>query len=144
MSPSAPIFDKYSPNVEKKPYSGYSMRLSERNVKTFKKNAVRVAAGLNAAGIGCELESPVLREGELTSKGKPKFYSVDIAVKDARFERVAIELEGRGSASKDDLERDEYLLSHGFVAVLHYPNSKRSEDVIADLKRDYLKDGGVC
>jgi hypothetical protein len=135
--------DVYSPTVEKKPYSGYSMRLSERNVKTFKKDAVRVASALNAAGIGCELESLVLRKGELTSEKKPKFYSVDIAVKDARFERVAIELEGRGSASKDDLERDEYLLSHGFAAVLHYPNSKRCEDVIADLKRDYLKNGGV-
>ena len=135
--------DEYSPTVEKKPYSGYSMRLSEHNVKTFKKDAVRVAAGLNAAGIGCELEFLVLRKGELTSEKKPKFYSVDIAVKDARFEKVAIELEGRGSASKDDLERDEYLLSHGFAAVLHYPNSKRSEDVIADLRRDYLKDGGV-
>ena len=135
--------DEYSPTVEKKPYSGYSMRLSEHNTKTFKKDAVRVAAGLNAAGIDCELESPVLREGELASEGKPKFYSVDIAVKDPRYEAVAIELEGRGSASKDDLERDEYLLSHGFVAVLHYPNGKRSEDVVADLKRDYLKDGGV-
>ena len=135
--------DVYSPTVEKKPYSGYSMRLSERNVKTFKKDAVRVASALNAAGIGCELESLVLRKGELTSEKKPKFYSVDIAVKDARFERVAIELEGRGSASKNDLERDEYLLSHGFAAVLHYPNSKRCEDVIADLKRDYLKNGGV-
>ena len=136
--------DVYSPTVEKKPYSGYSKTISESTSKTFTKAAVRVAAGLNAAGIGCELESLVLREGELTSEKKPKFYSVDIAVKDTRFERVAIELEGRGSASKDDLERDEFLLSHGFVAVLHYPNSKRSEDVIADLKRDYLKDGGVC
>ena len=135
--------DEYSPTVEKKPYSGYSMRLSERNVKTFKKAAIRVAAGLNAAGIGCELESPVLREGEFTSEGRQKFYSVDIAVKDAGFEMVAIELEGRGSASKDDIERDEFLLGHGFAAVLHYPNGKRSEDVIADLKRDYLKDGGV-
>ena len=135
--------DEYSPTVEKKPYSGYSMRLSEHNVKTFKKDAVRVAAGLNAAGIGCELEFLVLRKGELTSEKKPKFYSVDIAVKDARFEKVAIELEGRGSASKDDLERDEYLLSHGFAAVLHCPNNKRSEDVIADLRRDYLKDGEV-
>ena len=143
MSPSAPIFDEYSPTVEKKLYSGRSMRLSERNVKTFKKAAVRVASALNAAGIGCELESPVLREGELTSEGKPKFYSVDVAVKDPRYEAVAIELEGRGSASKDDLERDEFLLGHGFVAVLHYPNSKCSKDIIADLKRDYLKDGGV-
>ena len=136
--------DEYSPTVEKKPYSGRSKTMSESTSKTFTRAAVRVASALNAAGIGCELESPVLREGELTSEGRQKFYSVDIAVKDARFERVAIELEGRGSASKDDLERDEYLLSHGFVAVLHYPNSKRSEDVIADLKRDYLKDGGVC
>ena len=135
--------DEYSPTVEKKPYSGYSMRLSEHNVKTFKKAAVRVASALNAAGIGCELESPVLREGEFTSAGRQKFYSVDVAVKDPRYETVAIELEGRGSASKDDLERDEYLLGHGFAAVLHYPNSKRSEDMIADLKRDYLKDGGA-
>ena len=135
--------DEYSPTVEKKPYSGHSMRLSEHNVKTFKKDAVRVASALNAAGIGCELESPVLREGEFTSEGRQKFYSVDVAVKDPRYETVAIELEGRGSASKDDLERDEHLLSHGFAAVMHYPNGKRSEDVIADLKRDYLKDGGV-
>ena len=143
MSPSAPIFDEYSPTVEKKPYSGRSKTLSESTSKTFTKDAVRIAAGLNAAGIGCELESPVLREGELTSEGRQKFYSVDIAVKDARFETVAIELEGRGSASKGDIERDEFLLGHGFVAVLHYPNSKRSEDVVADLRRDYLKDGGV-
>ena len=135
--------DAYSPTVEKKPYSGYSMRLSEHNTKTFKKDAVRIAAGLNAAEIGCELEYLVPRIGEYATNGQEKFYSVDIAVKDARFEKVAIELEGRGSASKDDLERDEYLLSHGFLAVLHYPNSKRSEDVVADLKRDYLKDGGV-
>ena len=135
--------DEYSPTVEKKPYSGRSKTMSESTSKTFTRDAVRVASALNAAGIGCELESPVLREGEFTSEGRQKFYSVDIAVKDARFETVAIELEGRGSASKDDLERDEYLLSHGFAAVLHYPNSKRSEDIIADLKRDYLKDGGV-
>ena len=135
--------DEYSPTVEKKPYSGRSKTMSESTSKTFTRDAVRVASALNAAGIGCELESPVLREGEFTSEGRQKFYSVDIAVKDARFETVAIELEGRGSASKDDLERDEYLLSHGFAAVLHYPNSKRSEDVIADLRRDYLKDGGV-
>jgi hypothetical protein len=135
--------DVYSLTVEKKPYSGYSMRLSEHNVKTFKKDAVRVAAGLNAARIDCELEYLVPRIGEYAANGQEKFYSVDVAVKDPRYEAVAIELEGRGSASKDDLERDEYLLSHGFVAVLHYPNSKRSEDIIADLKRDYLKDGGV-
>ena len=135
--------DEYSPTVEKKPYSGYSMRLSERNVKTFKKDAVRVASALNAAGIGCELEYLVPRIGEYAANGQEKFYSVDVAVKDPRYKAVAIELEGRGSASKDDLERDEYLLSHGFLAVLHYPNSKSSEDVIADLKRDYLKDGGV-
>ena len=135
--------DEYSPTVEKKPYSGRSKTMSESTSKTFTRAAVRVASALNAAGIGCELESPVLREGELTSEKKPKFYSVDIAVKDTRFERVAIELEGRGSASKDDIERDEFLLSHGFVAVLHYPNNTRSEDVIANLKRDYMKDGGV-
>ena len=143
MSPSAPIFDEYSPTVEKKPYSGRSKTLSESTSKTFTRDAVRVASALNAAGIGCELESPVLREGEFTSEGRQKFYSVDIAVKDPRYETVAIELEGRGSASKGDIERDEFLLSHGFAAVLHYPNSKRSEDIIADLKRDYLKDGGV-
>ena len=72
------------------------MRLSEHNVKTFKKAAVRVASALNAAGIGCELESPVLREGEFTSEGRQKFYSVDVAVKDPRYETVAIELEGLG------------------------------------------------
>ena len=139
--------DEYSPTVEKKPYSGRSKTMSESTSKTFTRDAVRIAAGLNAAGIGCELEYIVPRIGEYAANGQEKFYSVDIRTKDPRYEAVAIEMEGRGSASKDDARRDEYLMSHGFKGVLHYPNSTPVSEVIHDLdehfKREVDSYGGV-
>jgi hypothetical protein len=95
---------------------GTSPTASRFAVKTFKPAAVRFASLLKEAGVkDAQLEVEFPREGELTEAGKPKFYSADIAVKTAL---VVLEVEGEGSASKDDPERDASFGRKGFI-VLH-------------------------
>ena len=106
--------------------------------KVFKKDAVRVAAALNAAKIACTLEYPIKREGEYNRDGKQKFYSVDILLKDDRFERVGIEMEGQGSASADDLKRDELIQSQGII-LLHFPNKTKAQPIIDLLNSNFRK-----
>ena len=74
-------------------------------------------------GLPCLLEYPVVREGEFTKDGKQKGYSIDILV----GKWLAVEVEGKGSSSADNDERDEYLSMHKF-RTLHIPN--------ADIKSD--------
>ena len=131
--------DAYSPQPAKHERNFRTRTMSENNPKAFRKDAVRVASALNVAKIDCELEYIVPRIGEYAANGQEKFYSVDLRTKDPRYEVVAIEMEGKGSGSKDNADRDEYLMSHGFKGVLHYPNGTPSEEIIADLNRDFKK-----
>lgn len=105
---------------EKEPYSrGVSPAASSFAVKTFKEPAVRFAGFLKEAGVkDVELEAEFPREGEFTQDGKPKFYSADVAASAAM---VVVEVEGEGSASKDNPERDAYFVARGYV-VLHISN----------------------
>jgi len=77
-------------------------------------------------GIPCLTEVPIERIGETNREGKPKSYCVDLLVKD----RLIVEVEGYGSKSKDNIERDRYLASLDFM-VLHVSN----EDVLKRLPK---------
>ena len=113
----------------KGPYvrNGGFLALSQVNVGTFKPDAVRVANALSKAGYAVDLEYEVAREGEFTKDGIQKTYHVDVAIQSPK---IAVEMEGKGSASKDNIRRDGYLMSHGFKAVLHFPNKTPSDKVV--------------
>ena len=98
---------------------------------TFTKDHVRIASALNRAHIDCQLAHTVIRYGEFKN-GHPLSYSIDILVIDPRYKPVAIEVEGGGSSSRDNLERDAYLGSLG-ISVLHVDNKVPASDVIAHL-----------
>ena len=104
----------------KGPYSrGVSPAASSFAVKTFKEPAVRFAGFLQEAGVkDVQLEVEFPREGKFTRDGRPRFYSADITVRAAM---VVVEVEGEGSASKDNPERDAYFVARGYV-VLHISN----------------------
>jgi hypothetical protein len=132
----------------KEPYSrGVSPAASSFAVKTFKEPAVRFAGFLKEAGVkDVELEAEFPREGELTQDGRPKFYSADIA---ARAAMVVVEVEGEGSASKDNPERDDFFARQGYI-VVHASNQLVRDygpevaELIAPLINDRVGGNGVA
>jgi len=115
-----------------------SWKLSnEYQQKAFKKDAVRIASALNRAHIACTLEHEVVRYGEYKN-GHPLSYVLDILLIDPRYDTVAIEVEGEGSSSKDDYQRDWYLSTRG-IRVLHVDNKVKSEEVIIRLNGSFKK-----
>ena len=119
--------DEYSKPEGPYVRNGGFLALSQVNVGTFKPDAVRVANALSKAGYAVDMEYEVVREGEFTKDGIQKTYHVDVSIQSPK---IAVEMEGKGSASKDNIKRDEYLMSHGFKVVMHFPNKTRSEEVI--------------
>jgi very-short-patch-repair endonuclease len=73
--------------------------------------------------------------------GHPLSYWVDILSVDPRFKSVAIEVEGEGSSSRNNRERDAYLGKLG-ISVLHVSNKEPSENVITWLKQNFAVDSG--
>ncbi len=114
----------------------FSETMSAHRVGTFTKDAVRIASALNRAKIACRLEHEIIRYGEFTKDGKQKTYSIDILVCDPRYESVAIEVEGEGSASRDNDKRDQYLATLG-IRVLHIDNKTSGEQVIIRLNGSF-------
>ena len=135
--------DAYTPEPEKRERAGFRSNpgMSQLTTKAFTKPAVRVMAGLNRAKIGIEGEQEYVRPDEFRKDGKPKTYTVDIVVKDSRFKKVGIEIEGKGSASKNNERRDWFLTGSGkgpqLFDLLHYPNSVKVKEIISDLERSY-------
>jgi len=74
-------------------------------------------------------EVPILREGEYTADGKPKAYQIDILLEP----NFAVEVEGEGSSSKDNEERNQYLKSKGFE-VIHVANEEVGEQAIKKIE----------
>ena len=131
------------PDAYSKPEGPYERNhrtrtLSENNPKAFRKDAVRVAAGLNRAGIACSLEYEIIRYGEFNSRGIQKTYHLDVFVHDPRYLPVSIEMEGEGSGSRDNLKRDAYLGKLG-IAVAHFANKTSSQEVIGWLDKSFKK-----
>ncbi len=106
---------------------------AEWNRKTFKGDAIRIASALAKAKIDYSLEWPVLHVGKFKN-GHPITYYLDIFIIDARYKPAAIEVEGEGSASRDNLTRDQYLASIG-ITVLHVDNKTKGEKVIEAINR---------
>jgi len=76
-------------------------------------NAVQLAGGI------VEFEVEVVRDGEFTREGKPKRYVLDLLVNG----HLAVEVEGKGSASAGNEARDIYLNVHG-ISVYHVSNER--------------------
>jgi hypothetical protein len=110
---------------------------NEYQRKTFKGDAIRIAGALAKAKIDYSLEWVIPRYGEFKN-GHPLSYVVDILVMDERYEPVAIEVEGEGSASRDNLKRDGYLSTLG-IRVLHVDNKTKGDEVIARLNGSFRK-----
>lgn len=85
----------------------------------------------------CETEEAFAREGEKTREGKTKTFHPDILVND----KVCVEVEGAGSSSKDNPERDEFFVKKG-LKVLHIPNGAVRE--YPDLCVDYVSLAVKC
>lgn len=101
---------------------------------TFRDDALRINTALNNAGIANRMEEMFKREGETTQGGKPKIYSLDVYVCDTRFPNIGIELEGKGSASKDNEKRDRFFKDAG-VMLFHFPNDINADIVVACVKQ---------
>ena len=106
--------------------------------KREKSDAVRVAAALNKAKIACCLEWMIPRYGEYTDSGALKSYSLDILLIDPRYQNVGIEMEGDGSGSKDNPERDDYIKRLG-ITLLHFKNGTPSQSIIDLLNADFRR-----
>lgn len=83
----------------------------------YTKEAMILFNSLVKRGYGVLTEYPILRDGEFNREGKPKSYQVDLLVD--RF--LILEVEGNGSASKNNKERDDYLRKKGYT-LKHIPN----------------------
>lgn len=123
--------EDWKAKAPKEPYQkGLSPSLSQNRQATYTPPHMRLMAELNRKGILYKSEEPKIREGEFTRDGKPKSYSLDIIVGDW----LALEVEGDGSASIDNDERDEFFKGRG-IHVVHIPNkcAEQFGYVIADL-----------
>ena len=112
--------------------------LGSVNRGAYTKDAVRIASALNRAQIACQLEHTIVRYGEFNARGQQKTYSLDILIIDPRYRPVAIEVEGEGSASRDNDRRDRFLAGLG-IAVLHVDNRTAGKDVIARLDGSFRR-----
>ena len=112
---------------------------NEYQRKTFKSDAIRIASALAKAKIDYSLEWQVPRYNEYTRGGTLKSYYLDILVCDPRYETVAIEVEGEGSSSRDNLKRDEYLSTLG-IRVLHVDNKTKGDEVIVRLNGSFRRE----
>lgn len=118
------------------PYrKGLSPLASQHRKPTFTSDAVRIASALNRAGINYQLEHEIVRYGEYRN-GHPLSYVLDILVMDERYRSVAIEVEGRGSASRFNDKRDQYLSTLG-ISVLHVDNSVEGDEVVIRLNASF-------
>ena len=80
---------------------------------------MRLGSVLQRAGAIVEFESEIVREGEFTREGRPKHYVLDLLVNG----HLAVEVEGEGSASAGNEDRDIYLNVHG-ISVYHISNER--------------------
>ncbi len=97
---------------------GLSETASSHRVTTYTKSEELFASALSVYGVGYRTEVAFEREGEKTEDGKPKVYVLDIFLIDRN---VGIELEGEGSSSKDNAERDAFFRSKG-IGIAHLSN----------------------
>lgn len=105
--------------TKREPYSkGLSETGSSHRVPTYTESEQLFSSALSAHKVNYRTQEIFEREGEMTKDGKPKIYALDFFLLD---KKVGIEIEGAGSSSKDNPERDAFFGSRG-VAVAHLSN----------------------
>jgi hypothetical protein len=87
---------------------------------------------LNQLGIRYLSEWGFPRWNEYRGNGSLRSYTADIVVVDHRYHNGVIEIEGGGSASKDNEKRDQYFTELG-LWVEHLANEKVQEGEILKL-----------
>jgi very-short-patch-repair endonuclease len=105
-------------------------RATEHRKPTDTEAEQLLTAELSRRGVEFLTQVPYVRESEFTADGIPKTYTVDILIGG----NMAIEVEGEGSSSANNKERDDFFRSKG-IRVFHIPNSMimKYADVVADL-----------
>src|SRR5438128_2281091 len=100
--------------------SKVSRNLSDNRISQFTPKSVKLASILENGGVPVKIEdNGIEREGEFTSDGRQKGDFPDIIA----YDRIVCEVEGAGSSSKDNPERDERLRKKGYI-VRHFPKSR--------------------
>ena len=84
---------------------------------------------LAKTGLYVLCEHPILRDGEFNREGKPKSYVVDLLVN----KKLIVEVEGPGSASADNPERDNYLIKKGY-RIHHVSNEQVKKNLKATVE----------
>ena len=75
-------------------------------------------------GLRVLCEYPILRDGEFNREGKPKSYVADLLIN----KKLIVEVEGKGSASADNPERENYLIKKGY-RIHHVSNEEIKKDL---------------
>lgn len=114
---------------------------SEVTPRSYTEYQMNLAAYLQSLGIQIAIEFPIPRWNEwhethgYNSKTiwELKQYRIDILLFDPRYTQVALEAEGKGSASADNQKREAYLLKLG-IPTLHIRNGTPFANVASDLE----------
>jgi hypothetical protein len=102
------------------PYAkGISPSAREGLKPQYTEEHMKLASAFNGVGLFPDVEKPFVRPGEVTKDGKPKEYFADLCFEDWK---VVIEVEGEGSASADNDERELFFAENGYQ-VVHVPNA---------------------
>lgn len=96
-----------------------------------------LAAAFNKVGLFPDVEKPFVREGEFTKDGKPKEYFADLHFGE---QKVIVEVEGEGSASADNDERELFFTENGYQ-VVHVPNAcaRSHGHILAAVVRAFIR-----
>lgn len=102
---------------------------SEGRKSEYTDAEITLAKYLGKAGVKFKTQEPFLREGELTSEGKTKSYTVDVLAEGF----LGLECEGAGTSS-DSEKRDQFFREQG-ITIVHLPNKMVLDygDVVAKL-----------
>jgi hypothetical protein len=120
----------FAKGIAPSPREGLKPQYTEEHMK--------LASAFNAVGLFPDIEKPFAREGEFTKEGKPKQYFADLHFGE---QKVVVEVEGEGSASAGNDERDVYFAEQGYQLV-HVPNAcaRSYGHVLAALVRAFTRE----
>ncbi len=128
------------PQKKKEPYSKGQRPSPKEGLKPqYTTPQMKLAAAFNKVGLFPDVEKPFERLGEFTKEYIPKTYVADLHFGP---EMVIIEVEGKGSASADNDERELFFTNLHYQMV-HVPNScaKSHGRIIAAVAAAFTRKG---
>jgi hypothetical protein len=135
------MIDEYSPEPTKRERNNRTLTIGDvKKSGSYTMSHTSMMAYLNRQGIRFLSEQEFIRPNEYRANGSLKTYTLDILITDPRFKNVAIEVEGKGSASKDNERRDAFFLQRN-IDILHFGNKDRHEAILSALEHYKLPEG---